>query len=229
MTARPAILFDLDGTLVDTAPDLIVALNVALKTAGVAPVDMGTLRVIVGQGARRMIERGLLIGGVAPAEDDLDRLVGVFLEHYRGNVAARSRPFPGAVEALEDLAAAGFRLGVCTNKFEALSVQLLDSLGLSHHFSAIAGADTFSMRKPDGRHLLNTLERMGGAGAPAVMVGDSETDVLAARSAGVPVIGVTFGYTEKPIESFEPDAVISHFDELAGAVDALVPRHARLT
>lgn len=221
MPAPPAILFDLDGTLVDTAPDLLGALNVALEAAGAEPVDMGRLRNLIGQGARRMIERGLRENGIASTERQMDGLIELFLDHYGRHVADHSRPFPGAVEALDRLAEAGIRLGICTNKFEALSVQLLETLGLSKYFDAVAGADTFAVRKPDGRHLLHTLERMGLDAAGALMVGDSETDVLAARSAALPVIGVTFGYTDRPIETFSPDAVISHFDDLAAAIDTV--------
>ena len=154
MLKDATIVFDLDGTLVDTAPDLTNALNHALTRRGQAPVSAATVRSLVGLGASVMIEEGLRRAG---ATDDLDAMLAEFLIHYEANIAAESRPFPGAVAALERLAAAGARLAVCTNKREYLSRRLLQELGLDGYFGAIAGRDTFPVAKPDPGHLTGAI------------------------------------------------------------------------
>ena len=216
--ARTTIVFDLDGTLVDTAPDLIDTLNIILGREGMPPVPYEQGRVSIGGGARAMISRGLAAEGrqVSPAE--LDKMFADFIAHYSAHIADRSRPFPGVERVLDELGNGDFILAVCTNKLEGLSRQLLDTLGLSRHFAAICGQDTFAVQKPDPIILQRTIEAAGGDASAAIMVGDSNTDVLTARAAGVPVIGVDFGYTERPIAEFQPDRVISHFDELQAVI-----------
>lgn len=210
----PTAVFDLDGTLIDTAPDLLDSLNHCLVSEGMAPVKPADLRHLVGMGGRVMIERAFSEQKRPIGATTLDRLVAMFLDHYAANIPGRSQAFPGVCEAMDRLAGAGFRLAVCTNKFEVPSVSLLTALGLAPRFAAICGADTFTFRKPDPRHLLETVERAGGDPLEAIMIGDSRTDIDTARAAGVPVIAVDFGYTDQPVEVFSPTAVISHFDEL---------------
>lgn len=210
----PIAVFDLDGTLIDTAPDLLDSLNHCLLEEGLVPAELSDLRHLVGFGARVMIERAFAERERRVAGAELERLFDVFLEHYHANMPGRSRPFPGAVEALDRLAASGFTLAVCTNKFEQSSVTLLTALGLAPRLAAICGGDSFAFRKPDPRHLLETIEQAGGDPLNAVMVGDSRTDIDTAKAAGVPVVAVDFGYTDQPVQVFAPTRVISHFDEL---------------
>lgn len=215
----PTIVFDLDGTLVETAPDLCHALNASLQGTGVGPVPLAEVRGIVGQGALAMIERALMAEGVTVGRDELKVLHGRFLAHYEAHIADESRPFPGAVAALDRLAHEGMRLAVCTNKYEALARELLQKLDLAPRFAAIAGPDTFGIRKPDPQHILRTIQAAGGVPDRAVMVGDSISDIAAAQAADIPVIGVTFGYTDVPVEDLAPDIVVSHFDDIPHAVE----------
>ncbi len=201
---RKAVVFDLDGTLVDTAPDLTAATNHVLARHGRRPVSVEEVRAMVGRGARRLIERGFAATGAPVDMARMDDLYGLFIAHYRDNIDAASRPFPGTPELLERCRDAGFAIGICTNKIESLSVLLIERLGLTRHFGAIVGADTIGVAKPDPAPYRETLKRLGAKGA-SVMVGDSETDILTARAAGVPVIAVTFGYTDRPVETFAPD------------------------
>jgi len=217
------IVFDLDGTLVDTAPDLIAALNALFAREGLPPVPYAHARNLIGGGARRMIERGLVAEGVPVRPGDLDRLLARFVEHYAARIADLSRPFPGLEAALDRLAAAGCNFAVCTNKLEWLSLRLIDKLGLTARFAAICGQDTFSVQKPDPDILRRTVARAGGRLDRAVMVGDSANDIDTARAAGVPVVAVDFGYTEIPVALLGPDRVISHFDALPAAVNDLMP------
>jgi phosphoglycolate phosphatase len=220
--AEPIVLFDLDGTLVDTAPDLVGTLNVILAREGVPPVEYQAARNMVGGGARLLIERGLKASGRALPEHRVDRLVRDFIDHYAEHIAEQSRPFPGVEAALDRLAANGCRLAVCTNKLEWLSVRLLDALALSRRFAAICGADTFGLQKPNPDFLLRTIERAGGRGGAAVMVGDSVNDIAPARAAAIPVVAVDFGYSETPVENFGPNRVIASYSELPEAVFALL-------
>lgn len=218
------ILFDLDGTLADTAPDLAAALNHVLTAIDLAPIPPDHIRHMVGQGARRLIVDAMARHDRDPTQQEIERLIALFLDHYRENIAAESKAFPGVREALDALKAGGARLGVATNKFEDLSHSLLGKLGLDHYFDLVAGADTFPVRKPDPGHLLMALDRLGGDVARSAMVGDSETDISAARAANIPVVGVTFGYTPVPVADLDPDALIDRFDELVPALERLLPR-----
>jgi phosphoglycolate phosphatase len=220
------IVFDLDGTLVDTAPDLVDTLNAVFASEGLPPVPFAAARNMIGGGARRMIERGLAAEGRSCGADEIERLFGHFIEHYAAHIADRSRPFPALEAALDALAADGARLAVCTNKLERLSVMLLDALGLTPRFQAICGQDTFGMQKPDPEILRRTIWRAGGRAERAVMVGDSKNDIDTARAAGVPVVAVDFGYTEIPVARLAPDRIISHYAELPAAVGALFGRAA---
>jgi phosphoglycolate phosphatase len=220
-TAR-MIVFDLDGTLVDTAPDLINALNYILHREGLPPVPLHLARNMIGAGARRLLERGLELDGRSVGLEDIDRLTKDFIDYYAAHIADASRPFEGLEGALDVLAARGYRFAVCTNKLEWLSKRLLDQLGLSARFAAICGADTFGVSKPDPAILQQTIARAGGQMSAAIMVGDAGPDIGVARRAGVPVIGVEFGYTEVPIADLKPDRLIGHMSNLPAAVESLV-------
>jgi phosphoglycolate phosphatase len=224
MTSVRTVVFDLDGTLVDTAPDLISALNFVLDREGLPPVPLESARDMIGAGARKLIERGLELEGRSVAHEDLTRLTGDFIDYYAAHIADTSRPFEGLEDALDDLQTLGYRFAVCTNKLEWLSKLLLDQLGLSSRFAAICGADTFGISKPDPVILQQTIVRAGGQLSSAIMVGDAGPDIGVARRAGVPVIGVGFGYTAVPIADLKPDRLISHMRELPAAVQSLSPQ-----
>jgi phosphoglycolate phosphatase len=215
------IVFDLDGTLVDTAPDLISTLNLVLGGQGLPPVAYEAARRMIGGGVRRMIERALIAErrNVPPAE--IDRMFAIFIDHYGAHIADRSRAFPHVDSVLQRLAGEGFRLAVCTNKLECLSVRLLDALNLSGYFAAICGQDTFGVQKPDPQMLRLTIGRAGGEVERAIMIGDSLTDVRTARAAKVPVIAVDFGYSEVAPVALKADRLISAFTELPAAIAAL--------
>ncbi|RWA64264.1 phosphoglycolate phosphatase [Mesorhizobium sp.] len=220
---RPIIVFDLDGTLVDTAPDLLDSLNHSLAANAMAAVDEAGFKRFVGHGGRVMIERAHAAQQRALAVEEHDRLLQLFLDHYTLNIPGKSRPYPGVVEALDRFKAAGYLLAICTNKYEGNSVALIGALGLARYFAAIAGQDTFAFRKPDPRHLTETIRLAGGDPHRAVMVGDSQTDIDTAKAAGIPVVAVDFGYTERHVREFEPSAVISHFDALTlGLAERLI-------
>lgn len=221
MTSARTVVFDLDGTLVDTAPDLINALNFVLDREGLPPVPLLSARNMIGGGARKLIERGLELEGRSIGVEDTTRLTGDFIDYYAAHIADASRPFEGLEGALDDLAAIGYRFAVCTNKLEWLSKLLLDRLGLSSRFSAICGADTFGISKPDPAILRETIARAGGQLSSAIMVGDAGPDIGVARRAGVPVIGVEFGYTDVPIADLKPDRLIGHMRDLPAAVKSL--------
>jgi phosphoglycolate phosphatase len=221
MTSPRTVVFDLDGTLVDTAPDLINALNAVLAREGLPPVPLASARNMIGAGVRKLVERGLEAEGCEVTPAELARMMDDFISHYAEHIADDSRPFEGLEAALDELAGDGYRLAVCTNKLEWLSRRLLDRLSLSARFAAICGADTFGVSKPDPAILRQTVARAGGALAGTIMVGDAGTDVGVARRAGVPVIGVSFGYTEVPIADLKPDRVIHHMRELKAAVEGL--------
>jgi phosphoglycolate phosphatase len=220
--AAPTIVFDLDGTLVDTAPDLIATLNTILAREGLPPVAFEAARNMVGGGARRLIERGLAAEGLRTAAVDMERMCGQFIEHYAAHIADGSRPFPGVEAALDELACAGCRLAVCTNKLEWLSRRLLDAVGLADRFAAICGADTFGVQKPDAAILHGTIAYAGGSSDAAIMVGDAITDIAVARAAGVAVVAVDFGYSETPVAELGPDRIVSGFDRLPEVVFALL-------
>jgi phosphoglycolate phosphatase len=217
------VVFDLDGTLVDTAPDLVDTLNFVLTQQGLPPVPFDTARNLIGGGARQMLDRGLKAEGRSCTPDEMDGLYRQFLGHYSEHLADRSRPFPALEDALDALSADGAMFAVCTNKLEGLSRKLLGALGLLHRFAAVCGQDTFGLQKPDARFLRQTIHRAGGDAAWSIMVGDSGADIATARAVGIPVIAVDFGYTDVPVRELSPDRVISTFAALPAAVRALMP------
>jgi phosphoglycolate phosphatase len=220
---RPfTIVFDLDGTLVDTAPDLVATLNVVLEREGLQPVAYADGRLMVGGGVRVMVERGVKANGRPLPAAEVDRLVGDFIGYYAEHIAAHSQPFEGVGATLDELAESGYRLAVCTNKLEWLSLRLLDALKLSPRFRAICGADTFGVSKPDPTILNRTIERAGGDKGRAIMIGDSSTDIATARAASIPVIAVDFGYTDIPVAELKPDRIVSAFSELPEVISQLL-------
>jgi phosphoglycolate phosphatase len=196
-----AVVFDLDGTLVDTAADLQAHVNAVLGELGRAELELADVRLLVGDGARTLLWRGLEASGGVPAGVDLDRLYARFLERYTADPARRSTVHEGVLEVLARLRAQGLRLGVCTNKPQAPTQRLLRALGLERFFQAIVGGDAVPAKKPDLGHLGAVLERLGAAPARAVMVGDSGHDLLAARALSVLCVLVSFGYTPVPARS----------------------------
>jgi len=212
--SQPIIVFDLDGTLIDTAPDLLDSLNHALADGGIPPVASAGFTAFVSHGALVMIERAFAMHGRSLADDAKQRFFRTFLDHYFAGIPGKSVPYPGVIDALDRFAAAGYLLAICTNKTYATASALIGALGLAPRFAAITGQDTFAFRKPDPRHLVETIKLANGDPVRAVMIGDSQTDIDTAKSAGIPVVAVDFGYTERHVREFEPSAVISHFDSL---------------
>jgi phosphoglycolate phosphatase len=218
---RLTLVFDLDGTLVDTAPDLIAATNHTLAEMGRPAAADHVLRPQVSHGALAMIRAGLGDEARHWPEDRLYTPFETFISFYQANIAVLSRPFPGMIAALERAQAAGHTLAVCTNKRESLARQLLADLGLTHRFAAIAGRDTFTAYKPHPDHLTLTIKQAGGIPAHSLMIGDSGVDVATAKAAQIPVIAVSFGYSDPAVATFAPDALIHHYDGLDDAIAAL--------
>lgn len=218
---RGTLVFDLDGTLAETAPDIMATLNHLLAREGLGTLPVSAARGLVGAGARALLERGFKAAGQPLGPERLESLFQDFLVHYLDHIADLSHMFEGAEQALRLCKDDGFALAICTNKPEPHSRALVEKLGTLPLFDAIAGRETFAFCKPDPRHITETIRLAGGDVARSIMVGDSRTDVDAARGAGIPVIGVTFGYTDTPMADLAPDRLITHFDELRDAVKAL--------
>ncbi len=217
MTAPLSIIFDLDGTLVDTAPDICAALNHALGALGRPPVPAEDVRHMVGHGARALLRQGLAASGEStPAL--VETGFPIFLDYYRAHIADGSKPWPGVEAALNRLAAAGHRLAICTNKAVVLADALVAALGWQSRFAAVLGYDSVPAPKPDAGHVWAAIDAAGGVRGRAVFVGDSITDVAAARAAGVPVIVVGFGFSDRPVTDLGADAIIDHYDHLDDAV-----------
>lgn len=219
MSLPPIVVFDLDGTLAETAPDIMRVLNVILVREGLAALPLERARELVGAGARALIERGFKVSGRALDGETLERLFQDFLAIYAEDTASNSHLFDGVLDALDTLAGDGYALAVCTNKPILHTRLILDHFGIASRFAAVAGRDSFPFFKPDPRHLTLTIEAAKADPRRAVMIGDSRTDIATARSAGIPSICVPFGYSDAPIETLEPDFVIQHFDELPQAVE----------
>ncbi len=217
-----AILFDLDGTLIDTAPDLAASMNFVLQQNGRREIPAADVRNMVGRGARVLMERGMAATGKPATEPEIDQLFDQFLDHYLDHIADFSVVFPSVEKTLKDLRAAGAILAVCTNKPESASIKLLKEFALDGYFSAIVGGDSLAVRKPDPGHVLGTIKKMGGHTSTAIMVGDSANDIDAAIAAGIPTIGVPFGYTPIPIYELGANLVVEHFDDLIPALIKLL-------
>lgn len=220
-----AIIFDLDGTLVDTAPDLINTLNHLLREEDCPPAAPELIRPFISEGTLAILARGFELAGTHRSREELGALFDRFIRHYSENIAIDSRPYPFLIEVLDALRARGNPLGVCTNKREDLSKRLLSQLGLDHYFAAVIGVDTLAVSKPHPGHLLGTIVAIGGEPARAVMIGDSETDIKTAKAAGIPVIALDFGYSTTPIANFHPDAILSDYRDLNQVIASLFPDH----
>jgi phosphoglycolate phosphatase len=220
MTA-PLLVYDLDGTLADTAGDLMGALNAVLVAEGLAALPVENARQLLGMGGRALIQRGFAVSGQELSPQKLQVLFGDFLAHYNAHIAIHTRLYDGVAEALDHFARDGWVQAICTNKMEGSAKMLMDRLGVADRFAFICGQDTFGVGKPDPKPLLGTIAAAGCSPGEAVVVGDSVTDIKAARAAGLPVIAVDYGYTDVPVSELGPDRVISRFDELAGALASL--------
>ena len=214
MFKPPIALFDLDGTLAETGPDLCSALNMAVATIGIPPVSTEFLNFALGQGGRIMLKRTLQAHDIEPTEERLDDLLPVFLAHYEAHMPGETYFFDGVLDLIDDLRTGGWRTAICTNKSQHLAESLIGKLGKDHLFDAICGGDRFEWRKPDGRHLLSTAELAGGDPEKAIMFGDSVSDIDGAKSAGMPIIAVPFGYTDRPVRELDPDLVIASYREI---------------
>lgn len=212
------VVFDLDGTLADTAPDLTAALNHSLAVLGRPAVPDESVRHMVGHGARALLQKGLAATG--EMNDALvEQGFPIFIDHYTANIAVGTRPFPGLDVALDALSAMGVKLAVCTNKLESLSRELIDALGWQDRFHALVGGDTLPVRKPDPAPLFEAIARCGGG--RAAFIGDSITDTDTGRNAGIPTIAVSFGFSDRPVDQLGADRIIDHFDEMIPALRAL--------
>jgi len=220
--ADATIVFDLDGTLVDSAPDLVRALNETMDLEGLPRAKVETARLLVGQGARTMLERYVAQHGVTFSPQRLDELTNELVRFYAADIARETKPFPGVLEALDTLSALGAKFAVCTNKRTALSVQLLDALGMTDRFSAIVGADAVTEKKPHPEHYRAAVTRAGGTVRRSVMIGDTVADVAAARAAGAPVAVVSFGYCDIGAERLGADVLLNQYSELAPACRRLL-------
>lgn len=210
------VAFDLDGTLADTAPDLAAALNHALVTLGRPAIDPDHVRRLVGHGARALLRKGLAATGEA-SEALVDHGFPLFLDFYDANICVGTRCYPALETAMDDLAARGVALAICTNKNERLTLKLLDALGWGDRFATIVGADTTAAKKPDPLPLREAIARAGGG--RAVFVGDSITDADTARAAHVPFVAVSFGFSDRPVETLGADAVIDSYEALIPALE----------
>jgi phosphoglycolate phosphatase len=215
------LVFDLDGTLVDTAPDLVAATNHVMTRLGLRDVSETSIRPFVGHGALAMVERAAAAQGRDLGKQELHDLFEVFIAHYTANIAVLSRPYAGVLAALDLCRVEGAKLAVCTNKIEVHARALLHELYMTRYFTAITGRDSLHVCKPDPGHLIGTVALAGGQPMKSIMIGDSETDVRTAKAAKIPVIAVDFGYSEEPVASFAPDAVIGHYRDLAAAIRKL--------
>ena len=216
--SNQTVVFDLDGTLIDTAPDLILATNHVLEGAGFDPASAEYLRPYISYGARRMIAEGLKPQSDTVSQTDIDAMFVKFIDFYSANIAVKSAPFPGMIDVLDGLRSQGATIAICTNKQEQMAKLLMRELDLTHHFEVITGRDTFPVCKPDPAHLVETVRLAGGNVAHAVMVGDSTTDYETAKAAKIPIIGVIFGYTDVPLVELDCEAVISHYREFHDAL-----------
>lgn len=211
---RGTLVFDLDGTLVDSAPDLADSIDLLLVEEGKRPLGLDVGRSLIGHGISNLVAKGLDRSGLKLDGPELEKRIKRFHEIYAGNLSRKTRPYEGVKEVLPQFKEQGFELAVCTNKLERYSRQILVDLELADHFRLVAGPDTFGIAKPDPRHLHMTIDRLAGNGKRALMIGDSEVDIALAKAASVPVIAVTYGYAKTPLAALEPDAIVDRFSQL---------------
>ncbi len=222
------VVFDLDGTIANTAPDLIDAANAALLAHGFDRAEAKAIKTGVGYGTKAMLRAALVSMGREADDSLMQAMADELVRHYEANICKKTYLFAGFTGARRTLRDAGAKLALCTNKNEVLALKLLDELRLLHVFDAIAGRDTFAFHKPDPRHITEVIRLAGGDPARAVMVGDSETDVAAAQAAGIPVVAVRFGYASVPVEDLGATAIIDHFRELPSVVQRLAASFDRV-
>lgn len=219
MNQERAIIFDLDGTLADTAPDLLASLNYCVKGHGFPIFTLDEIGHLVGQGSIAMIKRAFALHETPLCAPSLQELHCEFLAHYEANISVHSKLYPGTLELLNRLTRDGYTLCVCTNKYESMARKLLTELAIIDRFASITGGDSFEFRKPDARHLTQTLAMANKT--LGIMIGDTITDANAAQNAKMPLILVDFGYSSEPVEALHPDVIISHFNECFDAIKKL--------
>lgn len=225
---KPAtLLFDLDGTLADTAGDLCETMNVILTRHGRARVPEARVRHLVGGGARLLLERGFAETGDAASEAKLDETFLEFIAYYSDHIADHTVLWPGMEPLLARLDKAGVKMAVCTNKVENLARQLLRALSIDQYFPVVIGGDTLPVKKPDPEHLFAAVRLLGGDNESTIMVGDSEADIDAAINAAMPSICVSFGYSRLPVPELGATVIIDHFDEFPTALTKILPDHFR--
>ncbi len=216
-----AVLFDFDGTLVDSAPDIIAALNRLLGELGHAHVDYHAFRTRAGDGARNLLEQVLTRRGASFTNAELPGLVERLLAHYYEIMTDNTRPYPAVPDILAEIYQSGMALAVCTNRTQATTDQLLRHFGLAQMFAAVLCADTVTAKKPDARHLFEAMQRLGAAPERTIMVGDTATDVAAARNAGIKVVAVSYGYSARPAADLGADAILADFAKLPALLAGL--------
>ena len=224
MNGFSCLLFDLDGTIIDSAPDVCASVNRVLKTMNRPAITVADTKLLVGFGARTLVEKALAMTGSPGSEEDIDFLLSGFLDSYRRNPSEHTLLFPGARAALGRFTQAGIGLGICTNKPEATCFPVLEALDLKRYFATVICGDTLEFRKPDPRHVFHTLDAMGARRDAAAFIGDSETDIKAANNAGLPSVLVTFGYCHEPFDNLGASALIDHFDQLDEALVTIAGR-----
>ena len=216
---KRSAIFDLDGTLAHTAPDLVGAANDLMAAEGLPPINVAIAEKTAGFGAKALIRAAFDNAKEAYDEARVDALFHPFLDRYAERIADESRLYDGAEAVLDTLAQEGWLLGICTNKPEGLAVELMTRLGALERFGALLGADTLPVRKPDPVHLFETISRIGGDPATAVMIGDTDTDLKTARNAKIPCILTSFGYSHIPVARLKPDAIVDRFDQIPAALE----------
>jgi phosphoglycolate phosphatase len=222
MPASPrAVIFDLDGTLIDSAPDLLEALNHVLAQQGRRRADLHEVHMMMGHGAVHLLDKGLAATGGVPPEGVHEALVESFLEYYEAHIAVHTRPFPGVVETLAILRDTGYKMAVCTNKMQHFADKVLDALELGAFFETVVGGGATGFYKPDPEHLGAVLEKMALQPRESVMVGDSINDVAAAQALNMPVAVVTYGYSPEAVWGLGADRVLESFDALPAALGEL--------
>lgn len=221
--SAPLLVFDLDGTLLETAPDLVGSLNTVLENEGLEGIPIEIARTYIGQGARMMIEKGFKANQKPVSQEQIESLVPGFLDVYEARISLKTHVFPNLLDTMDELAERGWQFAVCTNKMERLARILLEDLSLINRFAAITGGDTFENKKPHPDHILKTISLTNALPEHSIMVGDSISDINAAKAANIPVIAVDFGYTPVHVSELDPDIVISDFKELQSAIQTVRP------
>jgi len=216
MTALPVLVFDFDGTLIESAPEIAHCLNELLAANGRRTVTLPEVEGMIGNGVAKLVERGFIATGGIP--DDLEEQTARYVDIYNNAPVGQTPLYEGVLETLETLHAAGHTMAVCTNKLHRATVKILDGMDLSRFFSAVAGGDTYPVRKPDPGHLLGVLKDLGVAREDAIMIGDSVNDIGCARAAGVRSVAVTYGYSSVPHAELGADALIDRFADLPDAL-----------